>query len=342
MVAGRALLAHDRDMMVRSVHGRAHQVAGAGVRADILLVDMLFMDRACHEMAIRCEHEAAELRVQRHIAHAGRDEDLLINLAHALADDGNVVFGLLWPVRDTHAAGEIDIGDMAAGLLLQLHRELEKDARQRGIVSVGERIGCQKCVDAELLRTLGLEHAERLSDLRARHAILGVAGVIHDLKTLARLAERERAARIEAAADPLRDIANGLFQKVHVRDIVQIDGRAELCRQTVILGRRLVGREHDMLAGAADAPGHHQLCERRAVAAAALLLQDFQNGGRGRGLHGEILPVAGIPRKSGFQAAGILADTLLVIEVKRCGIACGDVLELLHSYKRLFHWNSSL
>ena len=231
---------------------------------------------------------------------------------------------------------------MAAGLLLQLHRELEKDARQRGIVSVGERIGCQKCVDAELLRTLGLEQAERLGDLRARHAILGVAGIVHDLKAFTRLAERERAARIEAAADLLRDIADRLFQKVHVRNVVQIDGRAELCRQAVILGRRLIGREHDVFAGAADALGHHQLRERRAVAAAAFLLQDLEDGWSGRGLHGEILPVAGIPRKSGFQAAGILADTLLVIEVKRCGIACGDVLELLHSYKRLFHWNSSL
>lgn len=192
------------------------------------------------------------------------------------------------------------------------------------------------------LRALGLKHTECLGDLLARHAILGVAGVVHDLKALARLAERERAAGIETAADLLRDIANGLFQKVHVCDVIQIDGRAELCRQAIILGGGLVGREHDVLAGAADALSHHQLRERRAVAAAALLLQDLEDGGRGRGLHGEILPVAGIPRKSGFQAAGILADALLVIEVKRCGIARGNVLELLHCYKRLFHWNSSL
>ncbi len=303
---------------------------------------MLGMDRARHEMTIRRKHETAKLRMQRHIAHASRDKDLLIHLAHAFADDGNVVFRFFRPVRNAHAAGEIDIGDMAAGLLLQLHRELEEDARQRGIVGIGERVGRQKCVDAELLRTLGLEHAERLGDLRARHTILGVTGVIHDLKALARLAERERAARIEAAADPLRDIADGLLQKIHVRNVVQIDGRTELCRQTVVLGRRLIGREHDVLAGAADALGHHQLRERRAVAAAALLLQDLEDGGRWRGFHGEVLPVAGIPRKSGFQAAGILADALLIIEVKRCGIARGDVLELLRCDKRLFHWYSSL
>ena len=197
-------------------------------------------------------------------------------------------------------------------------------------------------MDAKLLRAPGLEHPERLGDLLARHAVLGVAGVVHDLKALARLAERERAARIEAAADPLRDIADRLFQKVHVRNIIKVDDRAELCRQAVILGRGLVGREHDVLADAADALGHHQLRERRAVAAAALLLQDLEDGGGRRSLHGEIFPVAGIPRKSGFQAAGILADALRIIEVKRCGIARGDVLKLLRCYKRLLHWNFSL
>ena len=300
------------------------------------------MDRARHEMTIRREDEAAELRAQGHIAHAGRDEDLLVHLAHALTDDGNVIFRFLRPIRDAHAAGEVDVRDMAAGLPLQFDRELEENARQRGIVFIGQGVGCQKCVDAKLLRAPGLEHPERLGDLLARHAVLGVAGVVHDLKALARLAERERAARIEAAADPLRDIADRLFQKVHVRNIIKVDDRAELCRQAVILGRGLVGREHDVLADAADALGHHQLRERRAVAAAALLLQDLEDGGGRRSLHGEIFPVAGIPRKSGFQAAGILADALRIIEVKRCGIARGDVLKLLRCYKRLLHWNFSL
>ena len=117
-------------------------------------------------------------------------------------------------------------------------------------------------MDAELFRALGLELAERLGDLRTRHAILGVAGIVHDLKAFTRLAERERAARIEAAADLLRDIADRLFQKVHVRNVVQIDGRAELCRQAIILGRGLIGREHNMLTDTADAFGHHQLRER--------------------------------------------------------------------------------
>ena len=86
---------------------------------------MLGMDRARHEMTIRREHEAAEFAAQG-IAHAGRDEDLLYMPSHALTDDGNAIFRFLRPIRDAHAAGEVDVRDMAAGFLLQLHRELER------------------------------------------------------------------------------------------------------------------------------------------------------------------------------------------------------------------------
>ena len=136
VVAGRVLLAHDRDMVIRPVHGRTHQVTCAGICADVLLIDVLCVDRARHEMTVRCEHKAAEFGVQRHITHAGRHKDLLIRPAHAFADDGDVIGRLIRPVRDTDAAGEVNERDMAAGLLLQLRRQPEKHTRQRGIVFV--------------------------------------------------------------------------------------------------------------------------------------------------------------------------------------------------------------
>ena len=46
-------------------------------------------------------------------------------------------------------------------VLLQLDRELEENTRQRGIVFIGQRVGSQKCMDAELLRALGLERRRR-------------------------------------------------------------------------------------------------------------------------------------------------------------------------------------
>ena len=109
VVAGRVLLAHDRDMVIRPVHGRTHQVTCAGICADVLLVDVLCVDRARHEMTVRCEHKAAEFGVQRHITHAGGHKDLLIRPAHAFADDGDVIGRLIWPVRDTNAAGEVKL-----------------------------------------------------------------------------------------------------------------------------------------------------------------------------------------------------------------------------------------
>ena len=117
-------------------------------------------------------------------------------------------------------------------------------------------------MNTELLRALCLEQPERLSDLRTGHAVLGIAGIVHDLKAFTCLTERERAAGVEAAADLLRDIADRAFQKVHVCEIVQIDDCTQLCRQPVILGRGLIGREHNMRTDTADAFGHHQLRER--------------------------------------------------------------------------------
>ena len=136
VVAGRVLLAHDRNVVIRPVHGRTHQVTCAGIRADVLLIYVLCVDRARHEMTVRREHKSAEFAVQRHIAHAGRYKDLLICPAHAFTDDGDVIGRLIRPVRDTDAAGEVNERDMAAGLLLQLRCQPEKHTRQRGIVFV--------------------------------------------------------------------------------------------------------------------------------------------------------------------------------------------------------------
>ena len=41
---GASLLAHDGDVVIGAVHGRAHQVGGAGVHADVLLISVLFVD----------------------------------------------------------------------------------------------------------------------------------------------------------------------------------------------------------------------------------------------------------------------------------------------------------
>ena len=201
-------------------------------------------------------------------------------------------------------------------------------------------------MDAELLGTLGGQTSEGLGDLGAGHAVLGVAGVVHDLETLPGLAQGEHAAGIVAAADPLGNLPDGLLQVVHHRqviqeidhgEIVQVDDGPQLVRQLELFGRGVIGGEHDVLTGDAAFFGHQQLCQGGTVTAAAFFLQNFQDS-RGRsGLHGEVLPVAGIPGESSLQAAGVLPDALFVIDMERGGILGGDGLQLILCHKRRFH-----
>ena len=118
VVAGRVLLTHDGDVVIRAVHGGAHKVGGAGVYPHILLVGMLEVRRLGHQAAVGGQHEPAQLGEDGHVSHPGADQHLLICLAYAFTDDRNVVGGLVRAVGDSHAAGEVDKGDVTAGLLL--------------------------------------------------------------------------------------------------------------------------------------------------------------------------------------------------------------------------------
>ena len=341
VVTGLVLLAHDRNVVVGPVNGRAHQVGGAGIHAHIVLVDVLHVQHPGHQVAVGSQHEAAQLGADGHVVHARGHQDLLVSLAHALADDGDIVGGLLGTVGHAHAAGEVDEGDVAAGLRLQIGGQLEQDAGQGGIVVVGQGVGGQEGVDAELLGAHLLQAGEGLSDLLPGHAVLGVAGVVHHLEALLALAQLEHTAGIEAAGDLLGNVADGVFQKVHVADVVQVDGGAQLGGQDEFLGGGVVGGEHDLSPLETTPVGHHQLAQGGAVHTAALFLENLQDLGVGGGLHGKVLGVAGVPGKGPAQGPGVLPDALLVIQVEGSGILLGDLLQLLQGDKRLFHVHRS-
>ena len=340
MVAGLVLFAHHGDMVVGPVHGRTHQVAGTGIHADVLLIDVLFVDGPGDQMSVRTGHEAAQLGIQGHVTHPGGHQHLLIGPADSLADDGDIIGRLLRTVGDPHAAGEVDEGDMDAGLRLQLRCQLEENAGEGGVVVVRQGVGGQEGVDAELLGAHGGKAGKCLRDLGAGHAVLGVAGIVHHLEALPGLAQGEHAAGIVAAADFLRHMADGPLQIVHQRQIVQVDDGAQPVRHLEFLRRGIIGGEHDVLTGDAAPLRDHQLRHGGTVAAAALLVQQLQQGRGGSGLHGEILPVAGIPGKCLPQAAGILPDALLIIDVERGGVLGGDGLQLVLCDKGGLHINS--
>ena len=60
VVTGGIFFSKDGDMVVRAVHGWAHQVTGTGIQAGIFFVDMLLVDALCHELAVGSQHIASK------------------------------------------------------------------------------------------------------------------------------------------------------------------------------------------------------------------------------------------------------------------------------------------
>ena len=136
---------------------------------------------------------------------------------------------------------------MCAGLALQAYGKLKEDARELGVVVVGDGVAGKECVDTKVLGALGLEHAEGLEELLGGHAIFGVARVVHDA-----VGELEQTARIKAAADRLGDWPRNVLKELDVADVVKVDDGTQLVGELKVGRRRVVGREHDVVAGDAQ------------------------------------------------------------------------------------------
>ena len=331
-VMQRVLLAENGDMVVSAVHRRAHEVGRAGVQTGILLVGVLVVDALGNECAVGAEDEAAHLGVDGNIAHARRNEDLVERAVNALADCHDVVRLLPRLVGDAYAARQVDERDMHAGLLLNLNGQLEQDAGERRIILVCDRVGREERMNAEVLYTLLLHVLERLDELLAGHAVLGLLRGVHDL-----VFENEVAARIETAGHGFLPLAY-LVVVVEVGDVIKVyDGVEVACELEILVGRHVRG-EHDVVTGDAAGAAELKLGIARAVAAEALLVEDLhQTRGRGR-LDREVFLVARVPRKRRLYLACVLADRLFIIDMKRRRVGLADFLRLFEGQKRfLFH-----
>ena len=337
VVAGGVLLAQHGDVVVSAVHGGAHQVGSAGIQTDVLLVDVLFVDGSCHQRTVGAGGKAAHLGEDGHIAHPCGHKDLLKLPAHALTDGHDVVLGLVGAVGDAHAAGQVDVADVGTGGLLHTDCQLEQDACQLGVIGIGDGVGGQEGMDAKVLCTLCHQLLVAVDHLLLGHAVLGIAGLVHDLEAFLALAQLEGPARVVAAEDVLGDPGHTV-QEVHHGGIVQVDVCAQLVCLLHVLHGGLVGGEHDIAAGKAAGLAQHQLGQGGAVHAAALFLQDLQDDGVGQRLDGKILPEALVPAEGLVDAAGVLTDALFVVDVERGGHVLDDLLGLLFGQKRsLFH-----
>ena len=335
-LAGRVLLAQDGDVMVCPVHRRTHQVDGAGIHTGIVLVGLLEVDHLGHQRAVGCQHEAAQLCEDPDLVQSVGLQDLVIYLVHALADDHDVIRGLLRLVGHADTAGQVNEVELDTALLLDSDGQLEELLCQCRIIVVGDGIGRQEGMDTEMLHALGLQDPVALQNLFCGHAVLGILGIVHD-----GVGDLEVSARVIAKAHGLREVSQGLLQLGDVGKVIQVNDGAQLLRQLVLGKRRIIGGEHDLLSTEAAGLGHFQLCTGRAVGTAALLLQNLQNAGIRCCLNGEILTEALIPGKGLVKAARILPDAPLVIEIEGCGVALCDALHLLQCDIRFFHRFSS-
>ena len=243
-LVGATRLAHYRNVVVGTIHSGTNEVDGACVHADIVLVNLLLVDGLGDQAAVGAHHKATHLGADGHIAHAGGNQDLVVCRVHSLADGVNVVSLLLGQIGDADAAGQIDKGDMCAGLALQAHGKLKEDACELGVVVVSDGVAGKEGMDAKMLGALGLEHTESLEELLGGHAIFGVARVIHD--TVGKL---EQAARVKTAADRLGDGSRNALKEIDMADVVKVDDGTQFVGELKIRRRRVVGREHDVVAG---------------------------------------------------------------------------------------------
>ena len=197
---------------------------------------------------------------------------------------------------------------MCACLALQAHGKLKEDARKLGIVVVRDGVAGKEGMDAKILGALGLEHAEGLEELLGGHTIFGVAGVVHDA-----VGELEQAAWIKAAADRLGDGARDALKELDMADVVKVDDGAQFICKGKIRRRRVVGREHDVVAGDTQRAGNHELGIARAIAAAAVFVENGDERRVGIGLDGKVFLKARVPCKGVAHFLHVAADARLVV-----------------------------
>ena len=196
-------------MVVGAVHGRTNEVDSACIDADIVLIDMLLVQGTRDQATVRAHHETAHLAEDGDVPHTRRDEHLLERPAHPFADSVDVVGLLLGAIGNANAAGQVDKCHVRARLALQAHREVEQDAREGGVIIVGDGIACQKGMDAQIFGAALDKHVKSFEELLLGHAVFGISRVIHDT-----VCQLEESTGVKAAAYHLGDGSRHLLEEI--------------------------------------------------------------------------------------------------------------------------------
>ena len=102
MITRPVLFSHYSNMVISAVHGRAHQIDGTGIYADILFMCMFLMNGSRYKTPVRPQHIAAQLCVKCHLSHSCRYQHFLVDLPYTFAYCKNIIRLLARTVWDSH------------------------------------------------------------------------------------------------------------------------------------------------------------------------------------------------------------------------------------------------
>ena len=329
MVSRCALLAEHGDVVIRAVERRAHEVRHAGVETDVVLVRVLLVEDGRDKPARITRHGTPALRADADISEPRRAHDLMIEALDTCADRGVVHRTFLRTVRDAEAAAEVDELDVDAEPLLQLSREFKHDAgseKERLRAPLG---GNDHCMQAEALHAHLTRAAIRLEHLRAREAVFRLHRLADDIVAL------DEIAGIVAKRQHLGQ-PRILCHVIEMAEIVEIDHGTEGDRLLKLIIRRIVRREHDLLARDPRRLGDDELGDAAAVRAGALLMEDLHDARVRQCLDRKMLAEARRPCEGIPQAAEIRADLRLVVDVERGRVSLDQRQSLFPAERKVF------
>ena len=119
-----------------------------------------------------------------------------------------------------------------------------------------------------------------------------------------------------------------LGEEINMRNVIEVDDGVELARIFKVLGRRGIGRKHDVFTYNAYSFAEHKLRITGAVHAAALFLEDLHQHRVGAGFHGVILFVPRVPGERLLQRPHACTQPVFIINMKRGGVFLNDGLNL--------------
>ena len=280
------------------------------------------MDRPGDQVPVGAGHHPPALEKDLHRVEPGRHKEPLVFGPDLLGETLEIDRLLFGPVGDPDAAAQVDELQADPEPVFHLHGQLEQHPGRLYEIAALELVGNDKGVQPEAGGPLGARQRVGLEELRARQAVLRIRRIPDDGVPAAQVAG------VVAEGEDLRD-ATVPLDVGDVADVVHVDDRPELAGLDVLLRRRLVGGEHDLLPRDPRPLRHHQFRQRTAVGAAPFLVKEVEDMGIRARLDGEILLEPLDPGKGGAEIAHVRAEPPLVVDMEGGRVTAGHLFDEL-------------